>query len=475
MLRAAGAVFAALLLVQSPPPRDALPSSASGTGTIRGRVVADDTDQPLRNARVSFESTSATSVLSDQQGRFALPAVPSTAPTIAVSKTGYAAVRAKIDGDDVEVRLPRGGVMTGRLLDAFGSPVPLFTIAAMRVSRVGGRVGFVMQAHVETDDAGAFRLFGLPAGDFIIGVAGGRTFTGASTPSLPRDITTMHRYYPNAVSPDTATAISVASGQEVAGIDMTMPVPPVPAVPARSASTRTNTASVAGRIVRADGTPVRRSHVELASAHNLFSPYVTIADDEGRYEFRGLAAGTYQLMATDLNFVVGFFGQREGKFAETIDVAAGAAIEHLDLVMPRSGSVGGRIVDEYGDPVENVNVRVEQIRPANGRMRLVRVPGVTGRQTDDLGRYRVAGLPPGRYLVEAMVGETVAGWVTNKSRATVARPIPAPCRSPPRNLLISPPATTCSHSTSRLRAAGSDGSPVACSTRERRRSAAPFI
>ena len=58
MLRAAGAFFTALLVAQGLPPRDALPPSASDTGTIRGRVVADDTGEPVRNARVSVDDTS---------------------------------------------------------------------------------------------------------------------------------------------------------------------------------------------------------------------------------------------------------------------------------------------------------------------------------------------------------------------------------------------------------------------------------
>jgi hypothetical protein len=38
--------------------------------------------------------------------------------------------------------------------------------------------------------------------------------------------------------------------------------------------------------------------------------------------------------------------------------------------------------------------------------------GVATRQTNDLGRYRIFGLPPGRYLIGAVVGQSVAGVVT---------------------------------------------------------------
>ncbi len=65
-------------------------------------------------------------------------------------------------------------------------------------------------------------------------------------------------------------------------------------------------------------------------------------------------------------------------------------------------------MDEFGDPVENAAVTLSQIRFQGGRRRLVGVSAMSGRTTDDLGRYRIYAVPPGEYVVNASVGQVVA-------------------------------------------------------------------
>ena len=57
-----------------------------------------------------------------------------------------------------------------------------------------------------------------------------------------------------------------------------------------------------------------------------------------------------------------------------------------------------------GDPVEGVVLRASQVRYVDGRRRLVDMARL-GQPTDDLGRYRLAGLEPGENLVSAAVGQ----------------------------------------------------------------------
>src|SRR5882672_11222049 len=97
----------------------ALLTRAQPAATIRGRVVADDTGDPIANARVSLIAPSTNSletpvVLSDGDGRFTLPAAAGRHGVVA-SKSGYArreAASATI-GQAVEIRLLRGAVIRG--------------------------------------------------------------------------------------------------------------------------------------------------------------------------------------------------------------------------------------------------------------------------------------------------------------------------------------------------------------------------
>jgi len=177
---------------------------SSRTITVHGRVVADDTGAPIRNARVARDpKADPAAVLTDAEGHFVLPAVSRQSQTLHASKTGYAASAVPVAAD-VEIRLQRAGVITGRVLDDFGEPLALIGVAVERVVRVNGGVQFIRHLSVDTDDTGAYRLFGLPAGEFVVGLAGGRVMLGntTSTPMPgPVDATAALRtYYPDAKS-----------------------------------------------------------------------------------------------------------------------------------------------------------------------------------------------------------------------------------------------------------------------------------
>ena len=68
--------------------------------------------------------------------------------------------------------------------------------------------------------------------------------------------------------------------------------------------------------------------------------------------------------------------------------------------MPRGSVIAGRIVDEFGEPVADATVsrRCASSGPS-GRRRLVNAGRIA--QTNDLGQFRMYGLPPGDYYVSA--------------------------------------------------------------------------
>src|SRR2546427_5403950 len=89
MTRLAVVLFGAATLLSHPPP-DAPPQQPA-TGTIRGRVVAAASGDPIRNARVSVtDDRERPPVLSDADGRFAFLALPAGSFTLTASKAGFA-------------------------------------------------------------------------------------------------------------------------------------------------------------------------------------------------------------------------------------------------------------------------------------------------------------------------------------------------------------------------------------------------
>ena len=61
------------------------------------------------------------------------------------------------------------------------------------------------------------------------------------------------------------------------------------------------------------------------------------------------------------------------------------------------GVIAGRVLDEEGEPVANANVQVLRQQYMQGRKQMSRTGGGI---TNDLGEYRIFGLPPGTLLRE---------------------------------------------------------------------------
>ncbi len=162
---------------------------------------------------------------------------------------------------------------------------------------------------------------------------------------------------------------------------------------------KTGTGRIRGRIMSADtGAPVRRAQVRVVGPD--IGSKTAMTDAEGRYEFRDLPGGRFMLSATKSGFVTVQYGQtRPYESGKTIELAEAQVLDKADIAMPRGSVISGRVLDEFGDPVADAMVNAMRSAWSGGRRKLQS----TGRmaQTNDLGQYRIYGLPPGDYYVSA--------------------------------------------------------------------------
>jgi hypothetical protein len=397
----------------------AVPAAQSA---ISGRVVVDATGDPLPNARVALRSNAlgAPVVLSDAEGRFALTAVDERA-TLAVSKSGYAPIDVAVTArGPIEIRLGRGAAISGRVVDEFGDPVANTRVTVERPSTTSDNA--VVVASTMTDDRGEYRFGSLPAGRFAVAL----TMMGGMVVERmgPNGFATRPRinrvFYPDATTAKEASLVPLQPGDDQSGFNFIVPAqqPQTSMMiaarrmmdPANTRNEPTGTAVVRGRVVANDGRVVPHADVELRPRGNLMGTKQTRADGDGRFEFAGIAAGVVFAMASKSGYSM--LAESE----QRIELGDGDVHERVDLKLARWGSLSGRLVDEYGDPLQGVSVSLLQVRYEAGRRRLV-AAGTSARTTDDLGRYRLYDIAPGQYVVSASVGSVGSDDLPGYARA----------------------------------------------------------
>src|SRR3981189_583540 len=108
------------LTARAQPSRENPPTPAPQTRSISGRVVADDTGDPIANARVTLSPATpgAPVVLTDREGRFTLIAA-SPRVTLTASKSSYSHQELAVTtaATPLELRLLRAAAISGRVVD----------------------------------------------------------------------------------------------------------------------------------------------------------------------------------------------------------------------------------------------------------------------------------------------------------------------------------------------------------------------
>ncbi len=159
--------------------------------------------------------------------------------------------------------------------------------------------------------------------------------------------------------------------------------------------------TVSGQVVQEPGgMPIRKVLISLpknegtttfSSDRDPQNRYATLTDAEGRFRLEGVQAGQYRLSLERNGFVTPT--RRSRVYSSTlISLTAGQELTSLLLRMQPAGVVQGKIVDEDGDAMPGVSVIA--MSPTTGN-------GFANAMTNDLGEYRLAGLPRGEYLVLA--------------------------------------------------------------------------
>jgi len=126
-------------------------------------------------------------------------------------------------------------------------------------------------------------------------------------------------------------------------------------------------------------------------------PLRALSDSQGRFAFRDLPKGSFNVTATKGGYSDGAYGRlRPQGQAQPIQLDEGGRVSAATVPLFKFAAIGGQLVDEAGEPMVGASVRVLRKTIASGRPRLT-----MGRMdtTDDRGYYRISQLEAGEYIV----------------------------------------------------------------------------
>lgn len=395
-------------------PRDGQPAEKIGTAQLTGRVVAADTGKPLRRALVRASSQDlpqGRTVSTDADGRWSLKELPAGSYMLRVEKGGYVGIAygqrrpfaqgtilELVDGQvmaNLDVALPRAGVITGVITDEFGEPASNVQVMALRQRYMNGQRRLVpIGPRDMTDDIGQYRLHGLSPGEYYVAAsAPGIMMLGASDDRTGYAQT----FYPGTPAHDEAQRVQVALGQETPLISFSMAM--------------TRVATISGTARNASGTPISRGMISLftRAESGMMSGVGTAIKPDGSFTFANVAPGRYEVRVqySRVEDAAGGMGMPGGPGMEYASIPltiSGADVTGLELVTSPGGTVRGRVVFEGGRVPASLSPASLQLFTAGSDPGAMMPGGPPGRVRDDwtfevtgasdTRRLRVGGLPP---------------------------------------------------------------------------------
>ena len=386
--------------IQSPvPPRDVVKrAEPTGTARIKGRVVSADRGMPVRRASVNLTTVAPPSMrgappeagpvvaptlrsgqpmmprraTTDSEGQFEFTGLPAGTYRLFASPAQYSSQYLSMayganrptgmywpeqgqsielkDGetfDKVVITLPRGGIVTGRVMDENGEPMARVQVYPMafppgmsRAQRTGGGT--------TTDDLGQFRLWGLNAGEFII-VADARSnsFVPPNAPPETEEDRTGYvtTYYPDTLDEGMAQRVRVKIGEEIQGIDI------------RVGQARLY--HISGFVADSKGRPLAGANGQLMRRGSMMSvmPLIAMADAKGQFQMRNVPPGDYRLVFRQQQNTVPFSPDTPREPVEMASVPisiAGADVDNIMVTTSLGTTMTGQIVFEGAPPTGNV-------------------------------------------------------------------------------------------------------------------------
>jgi protocatechuate 3,4-dioxygenase beta subunit len=287
--------------------------------------------------------------------------------------------------EDVDIKLLRGAVITGRITDEEGKPVVEERVNLESVVDLAGRPIQMSPSYMngqmyQTDDRGIYRIYGLPGGRYKVSVGNDN---GGFLPNGARGHFAQ-TFYGDTNDAAKAAIIEVGEGSEASKIDIRL-------------GRRGVTFSVAGHVVDSEnGEPiagVRPTYGRIAKANPGSGVFIggMPTNPKGEFRFDGLEPGHYSLYVSS-RFDGGDFYSEPIVF-DVVD----HNVTNLEIKALRGLSLSGVVVPE-GDSGKDTLSKLSGLRII-AYMSSTSNPPTHNQGTGIIapdGSFRISGVSPGK-------------------------------------------------------------------------------
>jgi hypothetical protein len=385
-------------------------------GAVEGAVINAQSGQPLPNTELTLMRVdlfdrpprvirggdplppSPPSILkttTDPSGKYQFLDVEPGRYSLSAQKSGYGrpehgpsasliSVSAGETASGMKIELHPHAVITGRVVDEKGKPVPHVLVTPLQEQYIDGRkqLAPISGGGGGSDERGEFRLAGVWTGQVILQLMpnaffGPTTPTG-STPNTAYVIT----YYPGTTEVSRAARIDVSPGAQRSGLEARLVEAPAH--------------RVRGQLLDHTGQLPKRCSVGLQLTEPALATMmarVTQAQDGG-FEFQQVPPGSYLLIARcDKEYPL---------YRGSISVGA-RNIDNLSVRLPRPVKVEGEILVKSDVKVDLRGVYVSLVPGEQG----VNDPSRFDRAASDGTQFVLGNVAPGKYQIGASLSNTL--------------------------------------------------------------------
>ena len=269
-------------------------TAEEASGEIGGIVVSSTTGEPLAGAAVmlGFRSSRGRNrrTTTGPDGRFHLSGLVAGEYVVLVDKTGYEQrgilrTTAKLrlaEGEarrSVRIALRPAAVITGRVLDAHGDPLPGAHVRVYRRSYQPDRRRWSAAGSRTSNDLGEYRIYGLAPGKYAVRARPPRE----TAPPGILYYESAREFYPGVPEADQSALVRVTWGTEISAVDFELSTAP---------ETSLSGVVLDGKTGKPCPCFLRIFGEDRHSRGNIR------ASLEGLFSFRGLAPGTYHILAS---------------------------------------------------------------------------------------------------------------------------------------------------------------------------------